>query len=171
MPNISKAHWRNKIKQSSPPSLTHHHIDLILKHPYLSLKGHVGVYQAIHPEVNIDPLIRVLYASGHHCYLPVKVDEQTLSYGHIDDIDNLKTSQGFLTSHAKQTRNIDALDCVIIPCLGLDIDHRRLGRGGGFYDRVVTQNTRSLAILAETQKIPVAIHEQHDCIIQEVIWI
>lgn len=171
MPNISKAYWRNKIKQSSPPSLNNHHIDLILKHPYLSLNGHIGVYQAIHPEIDINLLIRALYASGHHCYLPIKHEDNRLKYGCIDDIEHFETSQGFLTSHPKQTRDIDALDCVIIPCLGLDIDRRRLGRGGGFYDRVVTPNTRSLAILAEAQRIPVAIHEQHDCIIQEVIWI
>lgn len=58
----------------------------------------------------------------------------------------------------------EELDAVLVPCVGFDGEGRRLGHGGGYYDRYLARCTRSAAILTafETQRLERVPCEEHD---------
>lgn len=73
---------------------------------------------------------------------------------------------GILEPDPANARLLDpaALDVVLVPCAGFDGTLRRLGRGGGYYDRYLPRCGRAAAILTgfETQRLPRVPCEGHD---------
>lgn len=57
-----------------------------------------------------------------------------------------------------------AVDCVVVPCLGVAPDGVRLGRGGGYYDATLPALARALRIgvAFEVQLVPTLPREPHD---------
>ena len=58
----------------------------------------------------------------------------------------------------------EALDAVLVPCVGFDASLRRLGHGMGFYDRYLARCGRAAAILTafEVQLLACVPTEPHD---------
>ncbi|MBQ1576312.1 MAG: 5-formyltetrahydrofolate cyclo-ligase, partial [Oscillospiraceae bacterium] len=58
----------------------------------------------------------------------------------------------------------EALDAVLVPCVGFDGALRRLGHGMGFYDRYLARCPRAAAILTafEAQRLACVPTEPHD---------
>ena len=58
----------------------------------------------------------------------------------------------------------EELDAVLVPCAAFDEDGKRLGRGGGYYDRYLPRCPRAKAILTafEAQRLPRVPCEAHD---------
>jgi 5-formyltetrahydrofolate cyclo-ligase len=62
---------------------------------------------------------------------------------------------------------IDLIDLVVVPGLGFDLTGRRIGRGGGFYDRFLAQSTfqgLTCGLAFEEQlvdEVPCAVHDMH----------
>ncbi len=62
---------------------------------------------------------------------------------------------------------IDLIDLVVVPGLGFDLTGRRIGRGGGFYDRFLAQEsfrgvTCGLAFDEQiVEEVPCAVHDVH----------
>lgn len=58
----------------------------------------------------------------------------------------------------------EELDAVLVPCAAFDESGRRLGRGGGYYDRYLPRCPRARAILTafEAQRLPRVPCEAHD---------
>lgn len=57
-----------------------------------------------------------------------------------------------------------ALDAVLVPCLGFDAALRRLGQGGGFYDRYLLRCPQAALVLTafESQRLSAVPVEPHD---------
>ena len=60
----------------------------------------------------------------------------------------------------------EALDAVLIPCVGFDGRLARLGYGGGYYDRFLRRSPRAAAILTafEAQRLEHIPCEEHDLV-------
>jgi len=122
-------------------------IQTSLSHPVLKNIQHIGIYLAQTGELNLSPLIKILWSLNKNIYAPI-IQNQTQPYSKI-----LKF--GKYTEHTPCQPNIyfekfgvqilepikplsfinpAELDLVLLPLLAFDAQGTRLGAGGGYYD-------------------------------------
>ena len=80
---------------------------------------------------------------------------------------------GILTVKRDAIKFIDAekIDCVITPGIAFDMHGRRLGRGGGFYDKFLRRavNAKKIALAYDCQLVDNVPSEIHDVAVDAVI--
>ncbi len=80
---------------------------------------------------------------------------------------------GILAPIPERSRRLDPqeLDAVILPCVGFDAAGRRLGRGGGYYDRYLPQCPQAFRVLVafEAQRLDAVAVDPHDQPAQAVV--
>lgn len=98
-------------------------------HCYISINGR--------REVRTQALIKDLLASGHEVVVPVTHMETGLLTHHVlTDLDGLKQNEwGVPEPRGGREISEDAIDLVIVPMVGGDLNRNRIGYGKGFYDR------------------------------------
>lgn len=111
------------------------------KHQLYHTAQTVFLYNSMPDEVNTHGLIASLHKQGRHVLLPRMKNEEDLE---------LVTYQGKLSMRLSEKYNImepegepfteyDSIDLAIIPGLAFTQDGERLGRGKGYYDRLLAK--------------------------------
>ena len=101
-----------------------------------------------------------------------RVNSDLLEFGLVDKLDDLKKGKfGVREPRSVKNTNIDCIDFFLIPCLAIDINNKRLGYGGGFYDRAMKNidSEKTLAISRPERLINDFSAEAHDIKIGRVI--
>lgn len=82
-----------------------------------------------------------------------------------------KRTGDFLEPVSNETCPVEQIDIFLLPCLGLDRKGTRLGRGKGFYDRILAQNSKAitLAVAWDIQVEPSLPQESHDVSIDGIV--
>lgn len=98
------------------------------------------LYHSLPDEVNTLPLIRQLHAEGHTVLLPTVVGSNLELHAYTGDTD-LTTSANFGIAESTGPLFTDYtnIDLAIIPGMAFTPDGHRLGRGKGYYDRLLPQ--------------------------------
>lgn len=137
-------------------------------------QGHchtILLYHSLPDEVETHALIRTLHAEGKKVLLPTVVDdrlelhqytgEQALSTG---------ASYGIQESSGELFTDYGSIDLAIIPGMAFTKEGDRLGRGKGYYDRLLPQLSCPLIGIAfPFQMLPSIPCEPHDIRMEEVI--
>ena len=65
----------------------------------------------------------------------------------------------------------EEFDLVFVPCVAFDEEKRRLGHGGGYYDRYLPKCTNAKLVLVafEAQKLPVIATDPHDILMNTLV--
>lgn len=65
----------------------------------------------------------------------------------------------------------EEIDLVLVPCAAFDERCRRLGMGGGYYDRYLPQCSRacSVALAYDVQRVSVVVTQTHDVLLDYVV--
>lgn len=79
-------------------------------------------------------------------YLP-KVDNKNLLVCPYNCCDTLKKSEFNIYEPCSNPVSANILDLIIVPALCVDKNNYRLGYGGGFYDRFISQNPKIKTIV------------------------
>jgi 5-formyltetrahydrofolate cyclo-ligase len=114
--------------------------DAILGLPEISMAGAIAAYVSIGSEPATSGLIFALWKRGSYVLLPVLRDDNDLEWASYEGPDSLAPAgRGLLqpTEPSRGVTGIASADVVLVPALAADRSGRRLGRGGGSYDRAL----------------------------------
>ncbi|MEN9430095.1 MAG: hypothetical protein RJA86_954 [Pseudomonadota bacterium] len=132
------------------------------KTPAFQRAEKIGFYQASDGEISPHELLKLAYADGKSCYLPVlrRFPKAQLGFVKVTPYSRLHRHR-FGMKEPKFGRRlfIYQLDIVCMPLVGFDDKGNRLGMGGGFYDRSLAhhKNTRliKLGLAHDCQQVDV----------------
>jgi 5-formyltetrahydrofolate cyclo-ligase len=107
----------------------------VLDLPEVARAGTVMAFWSFGSEVDTAPLIAALRARGVRVALPriIDGDIEPVAYAPGDPVTT--TAFGAHEPSAGQTLDPAAIDVVLTPAVAFDLSGRRVGYGGGFYDR------------------------------------
>ncbi len=119
-------------------------VQQVLALPQLPQCQHIALYLANDGEPDTGPLIQALWQQGKQLYLPVlhpvvpgylvfvRYQPDTLLYPNKFGISEP-------LAQCQQLLPVSALDLIFTPLVAFDEQGNRLGMGGGFYDRTLSQ--------------------------------
>jgi 5-formyltetrahydrofolate cyclo-ligase len=116
--------------------------DALLGLPELEMAGTVAAYVSVGTEPDTQGLIFALWKRGTYVLLPVLLADGDLDWASYEGPDSLVPGPRGLLQPAEQRRGVTAItsaDVVIAPAVAVDSAGRRLGRGGGSYDRALAR--------------------------------
>eukprot|EP00197_Chlamydomonas_leiostraca_P011107 CAMPEP_0202877842 /NCGR_PEP_ID=MMETSP1391-20130828/31242_1 /ASSEMBLY_ACC=CAM_ASM_000867 /TAXON_ID=1034604 /ORGANISM="Chlamydomonas leiostraca, Strain SAG 11-49" /LENGTH=228 /DNA_ID=CAMNT_0049559943 /DNA_START=57 /DNA_END=743 /DNA_ORIENTATION=+ len=122
--------------------------------PFFSSSSTLGIY--VHcerlREVDTAPVLSAALDAGKKCFVPVVVDKSSnMKLLHLDCMSSLVAMPPFgimepTPAYSDGSPRHDALaepctpmDVLVMPGLGFDAAGRRLGRGGGYYDKALSK--------------------------------
>lgn len=118
-------------------------VDLLSEWPIWQNANQILFYWALKDEINLSNLIAESLLAGKQCFIPKIFDGFEGGFSQIFDCStgNLnKSSCGTLESYLEEyMTDFSSLDLVFVPGLIFDSQGFRLGRGKGFYDRLLTR--------------------------------
>jgi len=141
-------------------------VQQLLPRPEVQQAQHIALYLTNDGELDTTPLIQALWQQGKSLYLPLlhPVVPGYLVFQLYTPETLLKPNQfgiGEPELNCSLLRPISQLDLIFTPLVAFDSQGQRLGMGGGFYDRTLSQlssDTKS----ADAKK-PALIGLAHDC--------
>ena len=134
------------------------------------------LYKWVKGEVRLDELERIASADGKCLVYPLcitKTEMLGVEPGSGSDAWNMNGYMGIMEPVAEHGRVVEAseIDLVICPCTSFDEQCRRLGMGGGFYDRYLPGciNAAKMAVAFEIQRADEIPKDEYDITVDAVI--
>ncbi|HGJ5856891.1 5-formyltetrahydrofolate cyclo-ligase [Arsenophonus nasoniae] len=126
-------------QNSAADKITH----LALAHEIIRSASHLGLFLSFDGEINTNPLIKNLWAQNKKVYLPVLHPfsrYQLLFLNYRPDTLLIKNRFNIAepTLNVMDVIPITQLDVLFVPLVAFDKQGQRLGMGGGFYDRLLS---------------------------------
>ena len=111
--------------------------EILTNYPGFKQSENIACYCAHKKEFETIPLIETIWQLGKKCYLPVLCEGKILSFVRYDKGDMLELNQFGIPEPDNYVKRIPSnkLDMVLMPLVAFDTQGRRLGMGGGYYDR------------------------------------
>jgi 5-formyltetrahydrofolate cyclo-ligase len=132
----------------------------------------VGLYRAIAGEVNLDALFPICWDLGKETCIPLfnpisKVYEMAL----VTEETVYKTGHYGIQEPCSPTlTSTTSIDLIAVPGVAFDAKGNRLGRGGGYYDRLLDGFSGfSAAVAFDFQIIPEVPYDAHDKSVQAIV--
>lgn len=124
----------------------------------------IAIYHSTDDEVNTTAIIYTLLQQGKEVSLP-RVEDKIMSMRIIDDIAFKYDKYFGIRQPAKDSTIILAkdIDLLVVPGVAFDLSKNRLGLGGGFYDKYISEYKGKTIMLAyELQKILNVPNDKYD---------
>lgn len=129
---------------------------------------HVAVYFSFGSELDTGPLIQFLSRAGHSLYVP-KLRGEHMSFVALKPRTSLRRNRFGIPEPACGTRAA-RLDAIVLPLVGFDNAGRRLGQGGGFYDRaLMRQRAFRVGFAFAAQQVPAIPADERDARLDAVV--
>jgi 5-formyltetrahydrofolate cyclo-ligase len=143
--------------------------DDLLEMPELQMAGTVAAYVSVGTEPDTRGLIFALWKRGSYVLLPVLHADGDLDWASYEGPGSLSAGPRGLLEPTEPRRGVTAItsaDLVIVPALAVDGSGRRLGRGGGSYDRALARVGPAIQTVALlyggelVSEVPAGAHDQ-----------
>ena len=133
-------------------------ISKLKQHPDFIKAKTIGIYVSFRNEVNTISLIKEMLSNKNIC-VP-KIEDKEMNFYQIKSFDELKPNY----------MKILEPDLMIVPIVAYDCFNNRLGYGGGYYDRYLSDYKGKIIGLAFSfQKVPLLPVEPFDLPISTII--
>jgi 5-formyltetrahydrofolate cyclo-ligase len=140
-----------------------------MQRPPLAGASCVALFVGMDAEPRTLPLVAALADAGAQVLLPVVQPDLDLDWGRFAGTESLRRSRHGLLEPDGPLLGKDAVgraDVVVVPAFAVDPDGRRLGQGGGCYDRAlrrVADGTPVLAVVYDDEVRSTSLPEEpHD---------
>lgn len=136
--------------------------------------GAIGLFAAQAREPDLDALLPKALAAGKTVAYP-RVTPDGLSLVEVASAADLQETQRWRLREPGAPHlpvlDLEEIDLLLVPGLAFDARGRRMGRGGGFYDRLLSgaRRARRLGICFALQLVPEVPVEPHDQPVQGVV--
>ena len=148
--------------------------DHVLEMPQVTSAGTIAAYYSVGTEPDTRGLIFALWKRGSYVVLPVLLPDGDLDWASYEGPDSLAPGpRGVLqpVEPVRGTGTVARADVVLVPALAVDVRGRRLGRGGGSYDRALARvgpQVPTIALLYDSELLPSVPAEEHDQAVRAV---
>ena len=148
--------------------------DHVLEMPEVTSAGTVAAYYSVGTEPDTHGLIFALWKRGSYVVLPVLLPDGDLDWASYEGPESLAPGpRGVLqpVEPVRGTGTVARADVVLVPALAVDVRGRRLGRGGGSYDRALARvgpQVPTIALLYDSELLPSVPAEEHDQAVRAV---
>lgn len=141
------------------------------RRPWFANAQNVLLFWSLSDEVYTHEFIRK-YADKKNIYLPVMQGEDLIIAKYNSDAELLKDNKfGVYEPRLEEVVSVDQLDLILVPGLAFDIHGGRLGRGKGFYDRLLSSDTpMKVGLALPFQMVYSVPMEQHDQRLDKVLY-
>ncbi len=132
-------------------------VESLARHEVFAGVRTVGLYAPmVHRcELDIDPLFAILRQRGIDVAYPRVLEDGGLAFYRVESLSVLEErGNGFREPADDEGTRIEALDAIVVPAVGADLQGNRLGYGGGAYDRALAsfaERPRTIAVLYDFQ--------------------
>lgn len=129
----------------------------------------IGIYVSFNQEVETINLINEML--NLKCICVPKVDDQEMKFYQINSLDELSRSNfGILEPNNNMLIHKEQIDLLIVPIVAYDDDNNRIGYGGGYYDRYLSEyNGKTIGLAFELQRVEKINVESYDCKLDIII--
>ena len=116
--------------------------DAVLAAPQVQMAGTIAAYYSVGTEPDTRGLVYALWKRGSYVLLPLLRPDGDLDWASYEGPESLVPGPRGLLEPGEPPRGPGAVaraDAVLVPALAVDAAGRRLGRGGGSYDRALAR--------------------------------
>jgi 5-formyltetrahydrofolate cyclo-ligase len=148
--------------------------DHVLEMPQVTSAGTIAAYYSVGTEPDTRGLIFALWKRGSYVVLPVLLPDGDLDWASYEGPGSLAPGpRGVLqpVEPVRGTGTVARADVVLVPALAVDLRGRRLGRGGGSYDRALARvgpQVPTIALLYDSELVASVPAEEHDQAVRAV---
>ena len=174
---MTKKELRQQIKQlkaMTPVALREVEAAMVFKRikamPVWQEAKHILCYWSLPDELPTHESVNEWLAEGKHIYLPrVKGDDlEIVPYHGAQSLDD--NNRFHIGEPVGESVGPECLELIIVPAVELDMQRNRLGRGKGYYDRLLsTTHCSTIGVACDFQlvdEVPVEPHDHPlDCIV------
>ncbi|MDD2214048.1 MAG: 5-formyltetrahydrofolate cyclo-ligase [Oscillospiraceae bacterium] len=134
----------------------------------------VAAYYGINWELDTRPLLQQILKDGKALALP-RCEGKTMDFYLVTDLNHLKPDHRGIPEPLETARKLapELLDLLILPGVAADLQGRRLGQGGGYYDRYLARQPLPLCVTLllcrDICLLPQLPQEPFDCPVQLIL--
>lgn len=131
------------------------------------------IYSSLSDEVDTTTLLDSLALCGKTVVLPKVVDAENMELRLYTGREDLAVgSYGIMEPTGKLFTALHDIDVAVVPGMAFDRNSHRLGRGKGYYDRMLAQMPQAykIGICFDFQLLENIPHDTHDISMDEVIY-
>ncbi|WP_308227811.1 5-formyltetrahydrofolate cyclo-ligase [uncultured Prevotella sp.] len=145
----------------------------LLSHPRIKTANTVMLYYSLPDEVDTHTLVDSLLMSGKRILLPRVTGEGTMELRRYTGPSDLaQGAYNIMEPTGEVFDNYTDIDLAVIPGVAFDKDGNRMGRGKGYYDRLLPKlaNTYKIGICLPFQLVEKIPTDEHDVRMDEVLF-
>lgn len=141
----------------------------VFEHTLFQTAKHILLFWSLPDEINTLPLIQHALAVGKQVYLPVVQDDILLIKPYCA---NQMAVGAFSINEPQGSETYSALqmDLIVVPGVAFDANGNRMGRGKGYYDKLLANVSTPIIGVGYAEQFYLSIPtEQHDKKLNEII--